>query len=945
MADVSERRGYSKPRKALSFLFPSARAWYGNDQKRSGRIGRNASFGYFSAKSRPAVLDEEEEGTTVAAAGGLIRKDTVSSSESSIDKLSPNRMTFRVMNPDDTLSSSNSTNSSRIDNEEDDDDDDHEVIHYQTHQDEDDHRTAAELGNDTSSPNMSNAALAAKTTADINQDAPVVPSPSSPPPPPPAHALSTPPSTEPSLSSSDPATTTAAPAAAAAVETPTTPVGSHWYAQGWKIAGAGQSNSKKTNRQSKVMEEEVMDDERQLPPAIKTSVVLGAAPCSSSSGNNNNNNNNSGPATPTLSPTTHYHGDRSRSSFDTFRQQSSSEDSPFPSPGSGGVIRSDSTKIEKPGFPPPAPPGATSSSRPYARGTPAYTRPRPMSPSMVLAPFSPPSSPLLSGSGNPASRTPSMATVGYLSQPLLSPQFQHQHPIVASRQHPHMASMTPTHAKGSFIIQNNSNGDNSSTKKQKTYFSKYAKASYSLTNHPDAIKIYRSMAEKTGDPVVQLSYAKYLLEIAELYGGGGGGQGEGIPSSSKFSNQGMRSSTSVVSSASSPRNDVGRPMSLDGYQSAASSRVSLDSVRSAPMAPSPSSSAATATQHRLNDSERRKKKMLEDEGIRWIKRLAKQNVGEAAYLQATWMERGKYGFSKNSTKTFKLYKIAANEGIPEAMHKVAVSYERSGDVRQAFLNYKGAAAQGVVEAIFRMAKVHLHGEFGQRQNMSSALELLSQAAERANEACPEPPYLFGLILTNTYPKADIPMEVIHRYGGELAALRYFEHAAQLGYSHAQSRIAFIYEYGMYGAPMHLAKSFGYYDLAAKQHKHPQAMLGLSRLYNRGCRGPNDMLTEDERLARDVSGWLAATARNEDAAFSWCQKAADRGLDEALFLLGWYYETGVGVPRDSLRAQELYQNAGAKGHKAAAERQYKSVTLQQHERRSIRPRTTTSCIIM
>ena len=56
-----------------------------------------------------------------------------------------------------------------------------------------------------------------------------------------------------------------------------------------------------------------------------------------------------------------------------------------------------------------------------------------------------------------------------------------------------------------------------------------------------------------------------------------------------------------------------------------------------------------------------------------------------------------------------------------------------------------------------MAKIHLHGEFGQRQNMSTGLELLSQAADGANELCPDPPYLFGLILTNTYPKADIPM--------------------------------------------------------------------------------------------------------------------------------------------------------------------------------------------
>ena len=127
--------------------------------------------------------------------------------------------------------------------------------------------------------------------------------------------------------------------------------------------------------------------------------------------------------------------------------------------------------------------------------------------------------------------------------------------------------------------------------------------------------------------------------------------------------------------------------------------------------------------------------------------------------------------------------------------------------------------------------------------------------------------------------------MVYRYGGEMAALRYFERSAQLGYSHAQARIGFIYEYGLYGAPMHLAKSFGYYDLAAREHSHPQAMLGLSRLYNRGCRGPNDILTEDDRMARDVSGWLQATLRNEDAAFSWCQKAADQGLDEAMFLLG------------------------------------------------------------
>lgn len=40
--------------------------------------------------------------------------------------------------------------------------------------------------------------------------------------------------------------------------------------------------------------------------------------------------------------------------------------------------------------------------------------------------------------------------------------------------------------------------------------------------------------------------------------------------------------------------------------------------------------------------------------------------------------------------------------------------------------------------------------------MSMALDLLHQAADRATEAFPEPPFLFGLVLTNTYPQADIP---------------------------------------------------------------------------------------------------------------------------------------------------------------------------------------------
>lgn len=95
------------------------------------------------------------------------------------------------------------------------------------------------------------------------------------------------------------------------------------------------------------------------------------------------------------------------------------------------------------------------------------------------------------------------------------------------------------------------------------------------------------MAEKTRDPIVQLTYAKYLLEIADLY-----------DSQQHTSNDATRSSTSVNCSST-------RPLSVDGYDPIATSRTSLDSIRSAP-------SLSTPT-HRLSDASRRKKKMLQDE--------------------------------------------------------------------------------------------------------------------------------------------------------------------------------------------------------------------------------------------------------------------------------------------------------------------------------------------
>ncbi|KAG0169661.1 hypothetical protein DFQ28_003471 [Apophysomyces sp. BC1034] len=219
--------------------------------------------------------------------------------------------------------------------------------------------------------------------------------------------------------------------------------------------------------------------------------------------------------------------------------------------------------------------------------------------------------------------------------------------------------------------------------------------------------------------------------------------------------------------------------------------------------------------------------------------------------------------------------------------------------------------------------------------MTVALALLSRASEEATASCPEPPYIFGLLLTNTYTKVNVPTPVIKQYGSAGDAPNYFDRAAQLGYVPAQTRMAYISENGLYGAPINLSKSFVYYAAAASQGD-AHAMLGLSRLYNRGSRGPGDN-NEEQLMAIDVSGWLASTVPNEDEAFQWCQRAAEKGIADALFLLGWYYEAGIGVLRNDEQANYYYGAAADKGHAVAVERMQRLNVTSRYRREEI-PRT-------
>lgn len=180
------------------------------------------------------------------------------------------------------------------------------------------------------------------------------------------------------------------------------------------------------------------------------------------------------------------------------------------------------------------------------------------------------------------------------------------------------------------------------------------------------------MAEKTNLQDSQLAYAKYLLEIAEYYDKGNNKTQQLLQQQHRHARSQSSSSTAAGSL------DVKR------------GRASLQLL--------PLRHLRIGSEG--DDDSGRKKRALQEEGIRWIKRLAKQGYGEAAYLLATMYDQEKYGLRRQPLKSFKLYEIAACAAkMPEALHGIATFHESQGNASEAVAYYKAAAEQGLVDSV------------------------------------------------------------------------------------------------------------------------------------------------------------------------------------------------------------------------------------------------------
>jgi TPR repeat protein len=123
-------------------------------------------------------------------------------------------------------------------------------------------------------------------------------------------------------------------------------------------------------------------------------------------------------------------------------------------------------------------------------------------------------------------------------------------------------------------------------------------------------------------------------------------------------------------------------------------------------------------------------------------------------------------------------------------------------------------------------------------------------------------------------------------------------SAKLGYAASQYKLGLAYEYGHLGLRVDPPRSIAWYTKAAEQGD-PDAELALSGWY--------------------LTGFENILPRNEQEAYMWAKKAADKGLAKAEYAVGYFLEHAVGVQEDLEESRRWYVRSASQGNVRAIAR--------------------------
>ncbi|KAJ7039943.1 hypothetical protein C8F04DRAFT_1314989, partial [Mycena alexandri] len=131
---------------------------------------------------------------------------------------------------------------------------------------------------------------------------------------------------------------------------------------------------------------------------------------------------------------------------------------------------------------------------------------------------------------------------------------------------------------------------------------------------------------------------------------------------------------------------------------------------------------------------------------------AQAAVPEAVYYRATFAAAGTYPalLLPNPRAAFRDFEAAARAGWSPAWFRLARDYEAFSDTAHMLDCLNSGAKARDAAALHRLGTAYLLKQLGVQEDVARALGLLHQAACRANLLCPQPAYVFGLILLGEF---------------------------------------------------------------------------------------------------------------------------------------------------------------------------------------------------
>lgn len=423
---------------------------------------------------------------------------------------------------------------------------------------------------------------------------------------------------------------------------------------------------------------------------------------------------------------------------------------------------------------------------------------------------------------------------------------------------------------------------------QSTLSSSLGANSTSLVPRMKTIEMYRKNAKKSNDPVIQFQFAQYMLQTALL----ASTAPVNINANGKSPNMNPQEDDFELEFPNLPNSSLGQRQVSNG------SSISLGN---SPSRPTSAAGAGTHGPYTAQD-ERKIKRDLLKEAISLLRRLSDKGYADAQYLLGDAYSSGAIG-KPDAKEAFSLFQLAAKHGHAEASYRAALCLEEgwgvSKDARKALQFLRQAASRNHPGAMLRLGIACFYGKLGLHLGASSAAKVkiqqegikwLTRAADAANEIFPQGPYELAKIYEVGY--RDLIFKDLQY------AVQLYVRSADLNYVPAATKLGRAYEYGELGCPQDAALSIHYYTIGALGGD-PNAMLAMCAWYMVGA---EPMLP-----------------RNEEEAYEWAIRAAQKGLPKAQYATGYFMENGIGTERDILQASAWYHKAAAAGDERAAER--------------------------